>query len=335
MHQQVAAFLRYLEQDRNYSRHTVIAYRKDLNAFDAFVSSVQGSPAWDASRVDRGDLRTFLGTLVERGYARKTVARYLASVRSFYRFLRRTRQIETNPTASLPSPKLDKRLPRFFDEQTMLRALNAIDRSTPDGKRSAAIIELFYSTGIRLSELTGLRAEEIDFTGRTLKVSGKGRKERIVPFGEHAAQAVTEYLAVRRPSPYGDPGTVFLSPRGKVMSPKAVHRIVSTALGRVTDAAKRSPHTLRHTTATLLLNRGADLQAVRELLGHANLSTTQVYTHVSVDRLRQLYARAHPRAQVEPGTATKETTYADQDHGTQVPRTGRASATHRRRGKQA
>ncbi len=334
MHQQVAAFLRYLEQDRNYSRHTVIAYRKDLIAFDACMADLQGLPAWNASAVGREDFRSFLGTLVERGYSRKTIARYLASVRSFYAYLRRTRQISANPAATFPSPKLEKRLPQFFDEPTMVRVLNAIDRATPDGKRAAAVIELFYSTGMRLSELTGLRLADVDFGGRTLKVSGKGRKERIIPFGEHAAQAMTAYLTVRPPLSTADPGTVFLSPRGKVMSSKAVHRIVSAAIGRVSDAAKRSPHTLRHTTATHLLNRGADLQAVRELLGHANLSTTQVYTHVSVDRLRQLYARAHPRAQVEPGTATKETRYADQDDGTQVPRTGRTPATHRRRGKQ-
>lgn len=334
MHQQVAAFLRYLEQDRNYSRHTVVAYRTDLLVFDRFVSEVHGGPEWDVAGVDRGLIRAFLGTLVAQQYARKSVARSLASIRSFFRYLRRTQRIPANPAGSIPSPKLDRRLPRFFDEPTMTRVLETVDRSTEAGKRTAAILELFYSTGMRLSELTGLRFDAVDFAGRTARITGKGRKERIVPFGEHAAQALREYLQVRRPSTGRDPGTFFLSPRGGVLSPRAVHRIVTQAVGRVSDAAKRSPHTLRHTTATHLLNRGADLQAVRELLGHANLSTTQIYTHVSVDRLRQLYARAHPRAQVEQGTVSKETTYADQDHRTQVPRTPRTQRAHHRRGKQ-
>ncbi len=334
MHQQVAAFLQYLEQDRNYSRHTVIAYRKDLLAFDRFMAGVHGGPGWDVQGVDRGMIRAFLGSLVERQYARKSVARYLASVRSFFKYLRRFHRIQVNPTGSISSPKLEKRLPRYFDEPTINRALEAIDRSTETGKRSAAVLELFYSTGMRLSELTGLRLDAVDFATRTARVSGKGRKERIVPFGEHAAQSLRAYLLVRHPAHGNDPGTFFLSPRGNILSPKAVNRIVIASMGRVSDAAKRSPHTLRHTTATHLLNRGADLQAVRELLGHANLSTTQIYTHVSVDRLRQLYARAHPRAQVEPGTVQKETTHADQDHSTQVPRPERAQRTHHRRGKQ-
>ena len=334
MHQQVAAFLRYLEQDRNYSRHTVIAYRKDLRAFDAFISSIQGTAVWDVSIVGRDDIRAFLGSLVDQGYSRKSVARYLASVRSLFRFLRQTRRIKANPSLSIPAPKLEKRLPRFFDEQTMIHVLDAIDRSSVDGKRCAAIIELFYSTGIRLSELTGLRFEDVDFHGGTIKVLGKGGKERIVPFGEHAGQSLRDYLAARPSQGSSDPGTVFLSPRGKRLSPKGVNRIVASAIGKVSDAAKRSPHTIRHTTATHLLNRGADLEAVRELLGHASLSTTQVYTHVSVDRLCQLYTRAHPRAEVESITATKEATNADQDHGTQVSRPRRSPRAHHRRGKQ-
>ncbi|MGA9118880.1 MAG: tyrosine-type recombinase/integrase [Bacteroidota bacterium] len=334
MHQQVAAFLRYLEQDRNYSRHTVLAYRKDLRAFDAFLSGLHGTPEWNASTVDRGAIRSFLGELVSRGYSRKSIARYLASIRSLFKFLRRLHLIEGNPSAAIPAPKLDRRLPRYIDEPTMAQILDGLDRSTDKGKRAAAILELFYSTGMRLSELIGLKPGDIDFRARTLKVSGKGRKERIIPFGEHAAAALSRYLEVRPSMAPLDPGTVFLSPRGKKLSAKGVNRIVGTAIGRLSDVEKKSPHTLRHTTATHLLNRGADLQAVRELLGHASLSTTQVYTHLSVDRLRQLYVRAHPRAEVETSTVTKETTYADQDHSTKVPRPRRSPSAHHRRGKQ-
>jgi tyrosine recombinase XerC len=333
MHHQVAAFLRYLEQDRNYSRNTVLAYRKDLQAFDAYLARLRGTERWDITGVDRATIRGFLGELVSREYARKSVARSLASIRSFFSYLRRARVLTGNPSAAIPTPKLERRLPRSLDEATMRTILDGFDRSTDRGKRDAAILELFYSTGIRLSELIYLRPEDLDFHAQTMKVTGKGRKERIVPFGDHAAAALKAYLRVRSiPGP--DPGTVFLSSRGKIISPKAVNRIVNTAIGRVSDVEQRSPHTLRHTTATHLLNRGADLQAVRELLGHASLSTTQVYTHLSVDRLRQLYARAHPRAEVEPSSVIKETTHADQDNSSQVPRSRRPSPTHHRRGKQ-
>ena len=172
------------------------------------------------------------------------------------------------------------------------------DRSTPVGARDAAILELFYSTGIRLSELIGLRQSDMDFKRRTVSVLGKGRKQRIVPFGSHAGAALTAYAAMRPhlcPAEGAPPPEFFLSVRGKRMQPKGVNVLVNRYIGAVADLEKKSPHVLRHTFATHLLNRGADLQAVRELLGHASLSTTQVYTHVSIDRLKRVYAQAHPR----------------------------------------
>ena len=328
MHPRVDAFLSYAERERNFSSHTIAAYRSDLQLFQEFVAALSGEPCWEPAAVDRETVRLFLGSLLERGYARRSVARALACLRSFFKYLRRVGAVTVAPTTGVATPRLDRRLPRFLDEETMERLVAVPDASTPEGCRDAALLELLYSTGIRLGELLRLRAENFETAGRTLKVFGKGRKERIVPYGRPAARALAAYRLVR-PVLAGrgttDPGTFFLSNRGKAMSPKGVNRLVARYVGAVADVEKKSPHLIRHTTATHLLNRGADLQAVRELLGHASLSTTQVYTHVSVERLQQLYARAHPRAAEEGHTPTKENAYGDQVHGTPLPRPARAA----------
>jgi integrase/recombinase XerC len=206
-----------------------------------------------------------------------------------------------NPTALVASPKVERRLPQFLEEEAVTRLMEQPDRSTPDGARDAAILEVLYGTGIRLSELLDMRVNDIDFRNGTLKVTGKGRKQRIVPFGEPARAALKLYLAVResltrRPPQGATARLCFLTTRGKQMNPKGVNILVNRYIGRVSELEKKSPHVLRHTFATHLLNRGADLQAVRELLGHESLSTTQVYTHVSMDRLKKVYAQAHPKA---------------------------------------
>ena len=206
--------------------------------------------------------------------------------------------VPSDPASLLSPPKVPKRLPRYLDEEGARRLMEQPDRSNPVGARDAAILELFYSTGIRLSELIGLRQSDMDFERQTVSVLGKGRKQRIVPFGKHAGAALTAYAAMRPhlcPAAGAPPPEFFLSVRGKRMQPKGVNELVNRYIGAVADLEKKSPHVLRHTFATHLLNRGADLQAVRELLGHASLSTTQVYTHVSIDRLKRVYAQAHPR----------------------------------------
>lgn len=290
----VEAFLRYVESERNYSRHTVAAYDDDLRQFQTYLQQ-NGQESEEALlTATHQTIRHFLGYLIEQGFSRRSIARKLACLRSFYKFLVRTGVAAGNPTGLVASPKLERTLPAFLDEQTVAMVLEQPDRKTPEGMRDAAILELFYSTGIRLSELLGLTVEDLNMHDGTIKVTGKGSKQRIVPFGRKAHSALTAYLRHRHHfSSGGD--IVFLGRRGKTLQPKTVNRLVGKYISAVSDAQKKSPHVLRHSFATHLLDRGADLQAVRELLGHESLSTTQVYTHVSVDRLKKVYAQAHPK----------------------------------------
>jgi integrase/recombinase XerC len=292
------AFLESLSQGRNYSPRTISAYLLDLSQFEEFLRRDGDGRAVGLALVDLRLLRRFLGELMDAGLSPRSVARKVACLKSFFRFLRRKGVVSSDPTSLLSPPKAPKRLPRYLDEEGARRLMEQPDRSTPVGARDAAILELFYSTGIRLSELIGLRQSDMDFKRRTVSVLGKGRKQRIVPFGSHAGAALTAYAAMRPhlcPAGGAPPPEFFLSVRGKRMQPKGVNVLVNRYIGAVADLDKKSPHVLRHTFATHLLNRGADLQAVRELLGHASLSTTQVYTHVSIDRLKRVYAQAHPR----------------------------------------
>jgi integrase/recombinase XerC len=293
-------FLTYLREERNYSPHTLAAYEDDLNSFGLFLAGMVGEEP-DLAAVDRGTVRMFLATLLDQGYSRTSVARKLACLKSYFKFLHRTGVVSVNPAALVSAPKLPRRIPQVLEEGVIGKLMEQPDRGTREGIRDLAILELLYSSGIRLSELLGLRAG--DCGSGTLKVTGKGRKQRIVPVGRPAVKALQAYVAVRQEFLQGrltgaapDPGVLFLSARGKAMSPKGVNLLMNRYIARVSEIEKKSPHVLRHSCATHLLNRGADLQAVRELLGHESLSTTQVYTHVSVERLKRIYARAHPRA---------------------------------------
>jgi tyrosine recombinase XerC len=297
MQTHITAFLRYLAAERNYSPHTVAAYEDDLRQFDEFLQADPGRT--DAVQaIDRAAVRRFLASILAQGFARPSVARKLACLRSFFRFLRKTGVIAADPVANIVSPKLEKRLPRYLDEQCVARLMDQPDRSTPEGLRDAAILEVLYGTGIRLGELLGLRGGDVDFPNGTIKVTGKGSKQRIVPFGRPAKSALRAYQAVRPALAVAQPvpPNLFLTVRGKPMNPKGVNLLMNRYIARVSEIEKKSPHVLRHSFATHLLDRGADLRAVKELLGHESLSTTQVYTHVSVDRLRKVYAQAHPKA---------------------------------------
>ncbi len=289
----IGRFLSYLGAERRFSPNTLAAYEDDLRQYAAFLTR-EGLHPHD---VDHLIIRRFLGSLLDAGLAKRSVARKLACLRSFYRFLKRRGIIGSNPTALVATPRLERRLPIALDEETVLAVLAQPDRTTPEGVRDAAILEVFYSTGIRLGELLGLRPGDLSLSGRTLKVRGKGSKDRIVPFGLKAQDALRAWLEVRpRMVPaHNDPGVVFVSARGKAMNAKAVNVLVNRCIGAVSEVRKKSPHVLRHTFATHLVNRGADLQAVRELLGHESLSTTQIYTHVGIDRLKKVYAQAHPK----------------------------------------
>jgi integrase/recombinase XerC len=298
MQSEVRKFLRYLAQERNYSGNTVASYEDDLRQFADFLRRRGPSGTVRLKSVDHGVIREFLGDLVEQRFSKRSIARKLACVKSFFKYLLKIHVVESNPATVVISPKLDKRLPQFLDEDAVTRLMEQPDVAQPEGARDAAILELLYSTGIRLGELLALRAGDIDEENGTIKVTGKGRKQRIVPFGSHALKALRKYMARREEFSARGEGSdrVFLTVRGKPMNPKGVNLLMNKYIAQVSEIEKRSPHVLRHTFATHLLNRGADLQAVKELLGHESLSTTQIYTHVSVDRLIRIYNQAHPKA---------------------------------------
>jgi integrase/recombinase XerC len=301
MQSTIRTFLRYLASQRNYSPHTIAAYEDDLRQFSGFLQRHFADRPFSISDIDQVTIRLFLGDCLENEFSRRSIARKLACVRSFFKYLRKKNVINTNPALSVSAPKLERRLPQYLDEESVAKLMQQPDTTTTLGKRDAAILELFYSTGIRLSELINLRLPDVDFHAATIRVVGKGSKERIVPFGRPARKALQEYLSCRSQllpeRGHEDIGeTFFLTPRGKRLNPKGVNLLMNRYISRVSEIQKKSPHILRHTFATHLLNRGADLRAVKELLGHESLSTTQLYTHVSVDRLKRVYAQAHPKA---------------------------------------
>jgi integrase/recombinase XerC len=276
----------------------VAAYAGDLQQFHVFLHDRQGERAPDYQSVDHTLLRAFLGELLASGLQKRSIARKTACLKSFFKFLRRGGIVDHNPTLLLGSPRLDRRLPPVLDEHEAAMLMNQPDRTTPSGIRDAAVLELLYSTGMRLGEMLGLRPADVDLHARTVKVTGKGNRQRIIPFGEKAELALRAYLAVRptfhRPG-VTPPESLFLGNRGGPLGTMAVHRLMVAAMNAVSEITRKSPHVLRHSFATHLLDRGADLQAVRELLGHVSLSTTQVYTHVGIDRLKKVYAQAHPK----------------------------------------
>lgn len=292
------SFLEYLEAERNYSSHTILSYETDLIAFCEFLR-IEGVE--NPNDIDRDLLRQFLARLFDEGFSKKSVARKVASLRSFFKFLKRRAAILSNPAIALVTPRVEKRLPSFLDEEAVKELMKQPDRTTPDGLRDAAILEVFYSTGIRLSELVGLNVGDIDGEKGLIKVTGKGRKQRIIPIGREAMSALRDYWGRRQEAREGmnrrnDLRPAFLSDAGERVYPQMVGNIVKRYISKVSELHKRSPHVLRHSFATHLLNRGADLKAVKELLGHESLSTTQVYTHVTTERLRSVYSKSHPKA---------------------------------------
>jgi integrase/recombinase XerC len=278
----------------------VKAYARDLDAFTEFCNRHYGE--WNWQTVDRLGLRGFLGELQRRGLARRSAARALSAVRSLYRYLQEHHGVPNAVARAAKLPKLEKRLPAYLDQQQTGRLFEwAESRAAGDEvgpTRDLAILELFYSTGIRLAELCGLNLEDLDLLSDQAKVRGKGRKERIVPVGSRAVLALRRYLNLRERAvarPGTDRRAVFVSHRGKRLAPRGVQRIVHRMLDGIGGSGLRV-HSLRHTFATHMLDAGADLRAVQELLGHASLSTTQIYTHTSVERLKKVYNQAHPRA---------------------------------------
>jgi len=290
MRTMIRAYLEYLDGERNYSHHTILAYEQDLRQFSQYLDSI-GITSFVEVRKDT--LRAFVSMLAQSGISRKSIARKAACLRSLFRFMRRRGTIRANPALGLVTPKLQKKLPLYLDERSAELMLERPDCSTDTGKRDSAILELFYGTGIRLGELIGLNIRDADLAEGTLRVRGKGRKERVVPVGRKAVAALERYLEGREG---GLTQPLFILPNGKRCYPKWISRMVTKYISEVSEIEKRSPHVLRHSFATHLLNNGADLRAVKELLGHESLSTTQLYTHVSTERLKKVYRQSHPKA---------------------------------------
>jgi integrase/recombinase XerC len=298
MHENVRAFLEYLDSERNYSPLTLRSYKADLQQL---LSYLRSNNIQSLNRVQKNTLRAFLSDLLAAGLSRRSVGRKIACFRSFFRFTKRRRITLSNPTLTLISPKIEKRLPSFLDERTTQHLLDDLDVKTPEGRRDSAILELFYSTGIRLGELISLNRDDVDLEQGIIKVTGKGRKQRIVPLGRKAITALKHYLADRAPFARRSAETAgrlafFVTKKGQRFYPEAITRIVKRHIGKVSELEKKSPHVIRHSFATHLLNRGADLRAVKELLGHESLSTTQVYTHVSTEQMKKVYRQSHPKA---------------------------------------
>jgi len=294
-------FLLHLEKERDHSPHTVSAYRRDLDAFTEFLGRRHGESPWTFGEVDRLTVRAFLGELERRGLARRSAARTLSALRSFYRFLHVHHDIESTVMRAVRTPKLEKRLPTYLlTEQVKRLFAHAELLSEGDdfgALRDLAMLELFYSSGLRLTELRMLDLGTLDLVSDQVKVLGKGRKERIVPVGGRASLALRRYLAKREAvaaSSGADRQAVFVGMRGKRLSAVTIQRRMHRMYDAI-GADDMRTHSMRHTFATHLLDAGADLRAVQELLGHASLSTTQIYTHTSVERLKQVYHKAHPR----------------------------------------
>ena len=301
---EVADFLRFLGAERNDSPHTVKAYGRDLEDFQAFRDDFYGGTSWTWAGVDRLAMRGFLAQAAKRGWSKRSSARALSAVRSFYKFLNLHHGIEVNPGRAAGTPKLERRLPQYLgrpevDKLFALAEARAGDGSF-QGRRNRAMLEVFYSTGMRLSELVGLDLDDLDLVSDQVRVRGKGKKERIVPLGRPAVAAVRAYFTSRddviREAKAPERRAVFVGPRGRRLTGRAVQLVVRQFLDAVSEGQDVSTHSLRHAFATHLLDAGADLRAVQELLGHASLSTTQIYTHTSVERLKKVYHQAHPRA---------------------------------------
>ncbi len=309
---ELKAFLQHLRLNRNASPHTVRAYDSDLSQFLAFTAAAAGVKRAELSpaRLDRTAIREFVAQLHRDGHTRASTARKLAAIRTFLRYLRREALIDDDPGALVATPKREVRMPAHLSEREMDALLAAPSADSPLSRRDRAILELFYASGLRLSELVGVDIDDIDLPSRRVRVLGKGGKERIVPFNRSAATAIREYLADREKllgdaAPTGEAcrarqfrpaRPLFLNYRGGRLTVRSVDRIVRRYVAASSARLGISPHALRHSFATHLLQRGADLRAIQEMLGHSRLSTTQRYTHVNAAQLLDVYRKAHPRA---------------------------------------
>jgi integrase/recombinase XerC len=293
-------FITYLSSEKNYSSNTLTAYKTDLKQFESWLKAnytLDSSDAAEVQQIKHRMLRQWMGSLLEEGLSKKSLARKVSALSAFFKFLRRNAILEVNPAQHLSVPKLEKRLPvylRATETQALFEGVQFPEGFT--GFRDKLVLELLYSCGLRRNELVTLEVNAVDLGNRTLRVLGKGSKERIIPFGQKAELAITEYLEACEQEGFTLNDTLILTSEGNTVYPQLVYRIVRRYLPMVSKLTKNSPHVLRHSFATHLLENGADLNAIKELLGHSSLAATQVYTHNTIQKLKSAYKLAHPKA---------------------------------------
>jgi tyrosine recombinase XerC len=299
----ISKYLKYLSVERNASKHTIISYENDLSSFLKFTAKVnEQEPAEvDISLITRLSIRLWLGDLSEEGLAKTTIARKVAALRSFFKYCFKRGYIEKNPAHLLVVPKKEQTLPKTVTVEDINRMMDSVDTETVKGLQDRAILEMFYGTGMRLSELTGLNLTDIDLKQNQVLVHGKGNKQRIIPLGKTVVNILKDFRK-KRTALYGERTNsdarkaLFIAPSGQRMYDRSVRYMVEKYLKQTSEVTQKSPHVLRHSFATHMLDNGADIRIIKEFLGHANLAATQVYTHTSMERLKNVYEQAHPRA---------------------------------------
>ena len=291
----IEKYIRYLRYEKNYSLHTEISYSEDLSQFVEFL--VEHFSDTDIKHVDRDIIRMWIVSMMERKISPRSVNRKLSAVKSFYRYLQKIGEVTVNPASKINGPKVGRPIPAFANSADMEKVLDEENYGDSfESLRDHIIIELFYVTGIRRAELIGLKDVDVDFSSETIQVTGKRNKQRLIPFSDGMKQSLEQYIAVRNKEVGNQSGYLFVKNNGEPLYPMLVHRIVTSNLQQIETLAKVSPHVLRHTFATGMLNNGADINAVKELLGHASLAATEIYTHTSFEELKRIYNKAHPRA---------------------------------------
>ncbi len=291
----IEKYIRYLRYEKNYSLHTEISYSEDLSQFVEFLAEHFSDT--DIKHVDRDIIRMWIVSMMEREISARSVNRKLSAVKSFYRYLQRIGEVTVNPASKVNGPKVGRPIPAFANSADMEKVLDEENYGDSfESLRDHIMIELFYVTGIRRAELIGLKDVDVDFSSETIQVTGKRNKQRLIPFSDGMKQSLEQYIAVRNKEVGNQSGYLFVKSNGEPLYPMLVHRIVTSNLQQIETLAKVSPHVLRHSFATGMLNNGADINAVKELLGHASLAATEIYTHTSFEELKRIYNKAHPRA---------------------------------------
>ena len=291
----IKLFIDYLEQEKAYSKHTLSSYLKSLEQFyDYFKSEFDAEP--NIEEIEAEDIRPFLGWLHDQGKGKNSLRLKISAIKSFFKFNYKKEYIKSNPAAAISTPKLEKKLPSFLRKNEVEELIEKFDPMKMIGSRNIALIELIYSSGLRISEALTLKVKQINFQSKQIKVLGKGNKARIIPVGEKALNALKNYLILRKDLGINQLPNLFITSNGKALDQSGAYRMINSAMKGITESPQKSPHTLRHSFATHLMDNGADINSVSEMLGHSSLSTTQIYTHMSVERLKEQYKQAHPRA---------------------------------------